>query len=158
MAERHANEGLMGSGGNRYKGSSWVLGLGNKSEGKSVATTMGMRFKTTCMQLHPREKGQYHTCQKVRTIVTRTVSWKVCKGRLRSWSWTQGTKAEGGLHLRDYHMIITRWTVIQRDHITVTTLGSQGKGQASLEIKIQYLQEEKGRGVEMLPWTPWAEN
>ena len=62
------------------------LGWWNKSEGRSAVATMGMRLKMTRMQLHPREKVQYHTCQKVRTMVIETMSQKVCEGKLGSWS------------------------------------------------------------------------
>ena len=63
-----------------------LLGRWNKSRGGSTMAMMGMRLKTTCMPLCPRERGRSCMNLKVHIIVIRTVSWKVCVGKLKSWS------------------------------------------------------------------------
>ena len=63
-----------------------LLGRWNKSRRGSTMAMMGMRLKTTCMPLCPRERGRSCMNLKVHIIVIRTVSWKVCVGKLKSWS------------------------------------------------------------------------
>ena len=47
-----------------------------------------MRLRTTHIQIRLMERGQSHMNQKVQTIATGTMSWRVYVGRLRSWSWS----------------------------------------------------------------------
>ena len=41
------------------------LGWWSKSIGGSVTATMDTKLRMTCMQHHPEEKRQFHTCRKV---------------------------------------------------------------------------------------------
>lgn len=57
-----------------------------------------MRLRMTRIQHHPKEKELFHTYQRVHTIMTGTMSWKVFEGKLGCWSWSyrQGAGVEGG--------------------------------------------------------------
>ena len=63
-----------------------LLGWWNKSGRESAMAMMKMILETTRMQLRPRERGWFHMKQKVHIIVIEIVNWRVCIGRLKSWS------------------------------------------------------------------------
>ena len=63
-----------------------LLGRWKKSRGGSTMAMMGIRLRTTCMPLRPRERGRSRMNLKVHIIMIRTVSWRVYVGKLKSWS------------------------------------------------------------------------
>ena len=76
-------KGRWGPMGIDLKAHSESLGWWSKSVGGSTATTMDTRFKMTHMQRFLEEKGRFHTCWKVRTIVIKIVNLKILQWQVK---------------------------------------------------------------------------